>query len=135
MQDRPSPDVLLEAVAGFLAGDVQAAITDKGLQFRVLIAANLAGVVAREIREMEPQSQAEAARLMKLLGREGGPPAELGERIGAIREMNGELARLIRGRGLNADQLREAMAHCKQTLQEKLEVANPRFDLNQQIEQ
>ena len=49
MQDRPDLPALLAAVARFLQKDVQPQIADKGLGFRVLIAAHLCGVIG-EVR-------------------------------------------------------------------------------------
>lgn len=46
--DSPGADVLAGGVAKFLVGAVVPAIDDRGLAFRVRIAAHLAGVVARE---------------------------------------------------------------------------------------
>ena len=58
MQDRPSKEALLDAVATFLLEKVRPAIADPGLGFRVLIAANLASVAASEIRSEGTQDAA-----------------------------------------------------------------------------
>ncbi len=51
MQLRPDHATLLDAVAQFLLSEVSASLeANKALQFRVLIAANLANVVANELR-------------------------------------------------------------------------------------
>ena len=49
MQDRPDKLSLLTAVAQLLSKQVAPAVEDRALRFRVLIAANVVGVVAREI--------------------------------------------------------------------------------------
>ena len=49
MQDIPDKATLLASVRRFLKADLAAGIADPGLRFRVLIAANLLGVVEREL--------------------------------------------------------------------------------------
>ena len=67
MQNRPDKTDLLEAVARFLERDVKPAIKDPSLAFRVLIAANLAAVVAGELRVEDAATGAELDRLRALL--------------------------------------------------------------------
>ncbi|MGV3623098.1 MAG: DUF6285 domain-containing protein [Archangium sp.] len=117
MQDRPDHPTLLDAIATFLMGDVAPKLeADKALQFRVLIAANLATVVANEARTAGERSSAETSRLVKLLGHEG-----------ALSELNAELAKKLRaGEALNA----ETLEHLLKTARETLAVTNPRFELD-----
>src|SRR4051812_30641733 len=90
MQDRPAKEVLLDAIASFLLTQVKPAISDPALGFRVLIAANLATVVASEIRSGDEQNAAERERLRALL------PEVQGE----VPALNAALAsRLREGRG------------------------------------
>jgi len=135
MQDRPDKDVLLDAMATFLLTQVRPAISDPGLSFRVLIAANLANVVANEIRSEEEQDVAELTRLRDLLPEIRVAPD--GTRAGthqAIRTLNKALAERLQAGGFDAAGLSRATAHVKQTLLEKLAVNNPRFETALEIE-
>lgn len=135
MQDRPSKEVLLDALAGFLLQQVRPAISDPGLSFRVLIAANLATVVAGEIRSEETQDTAELARLRALLPQVEVQPGTTREELHAcIRTLNAALAKQLRSGAFNAAQLAQATSHVKQTLLEKLAVNNPRFETGLDIE-
>lgn len=137
MQDRPDRSTLLEAVAQFLLSEVQPALTDKRLGFRVLIAANLASVVAAELRTEEERSIAELSRLQALLpGRLEGEPRMLpaGRRAQALAELNHELARRLRTDRVTPEEMVPTLVHIKQTLLETLEVVNPRFDTSPEIE-
>lgn len=117
MQDRPDHPTLLDAIASFLMGDVAPKLeADKALQFRVLIAANLATVVANEARTGDARAAAETERLVKLLGHDGPLP-----------ELNRELAAKLR-----AGQLVDAatLEHLLQTAKDTLAVTNPRFEVD-----
>lgn len=126
MQDRPDKAALLEAIAAFLMGEVGPRVSDKALGFRVLIAANLAQIVAAECRAEDACARAELDRLAGLLGEEAVAPARA--RSGAERDRAIEALerRMLELDGSPGGPL---WAHVKQTLAEKLRVANPRFDL------
>ena len=100
---------------------------DKALQFRVLIAANLATVVAGEIRTGSTREAAEAARLRRLLGpltptlSPGGVEGE---------QLNRRLADALRNNEFSPEQLDLALEHLLATARETLEVTNPRFELS-----
>jgi hypothetical protein len=118
MQTRPDHPTLLEAVGAFLLGELSPKLEgDKALQFRVLIAANLVGMVANELRTQGERGASELARLRALLGRGDG---ELGA-------LNAELALRLR-EGTLAPGL--ALEHLFTTARETLAVTNPRFDLD-----
>jgi hypothetical protein len=125
MQDRPDKEVLLDAVASFLVQQVRPAIADAGLNFRVLIAANLAGIVATEIRTGDAQDLAENERLRALL-------PDLG--AAGTRELNRVLTDRIRSGAFDDAAIVGVTAHVKQTLMEKLAVTNPRFETMLDIE-
>ena len=64
MADDPQKQVLLDGVARFLVEQVLPATTDKGLAFRVRIAAHLLGIVSREVQagvDEDPAAVAAAA--------------------------------------------------------------------------
>jgi hypothetical protein len=133
MQDRPEKEVLLDAIANFLINQVRPAISDPGLNFRVLIAANLAVIAAAEIRGEETQDPAELNRLRALLA-DVPPVGDLTTRTGryeATRALNHALAEQLKAGKVGYAQ---ATAHLKQTLIEKLAVNNPRFETALEIE-
>lgn len=136
MQDRPDLPALLTAVARFLQKDVQPQIGDKGLGFRVLIAAHLCGVAAAEAAGAEAEDGAQLARLVALLpeAHEGPLPAGESARRALILRLQGELARRLRAGALDDATQTAARAHVLATLREKLRVVSPRFDLSAEIE-
>ena len=125
MQNRPDHSTLLDAIASFLMGDLVPKLeADKALQFRVLIAANLATVVASELRTEPVRLASELARLRALPLTPALSPLAQGEG-----ELNRELAARLRKGELSA----EVLEHLIATARETLEVTNPRFDLSDEI--
>jgi hypothetical protein len=124
MQNRPDHSTLLDAIASFLMADVAPKLeADKALQFRMLIAANLATVVAGELRTHSTRLSAERARLQKLLE----------SRSDDLEGMNRQLSVSLRKNELSPDQLTRALDHLLATARETLEVTNPRFDLSDDV--
>lgn len=134
MQDSPSKTELLQAVAKFLSEDLRGAVKDQALAFRVLIAANLVQIVATEIEAEEKHDAAELSRLFTLLRASGEPATTASDRRGQIRGLNEQLAAKIRAGSLDATPGGGAWQHVQETLREKLQVDNPRFDLKKEIE-
>ena len=133
MQDRPEKEVLLDALANFLIQQVRPAVSDPGLNFRVLIAANIAMQVAAEIRGEESQDAAELTRLRELLS-DVPVSSDLTTRSGqqvATKALNQALAERLKTGSVD---FAKATAHLKQTLIKKLAVNNPRFDTALDIE-
>lgn len=147
MHDRPDKTVLLAAVAKFFAKDVQPLLAepspgDKGMAFRALIAANLAQIVASEIATEEAHDAAQLARLQAIYsnfgcnpGPEPGPnpgqaPTGTRERQQAIRSLSQRLSEEIRTLRIDVSPGSAAFAHVEASLQERLQVVNPRFDLS-----
>jgi len=137
MQDRPTKTELLDALAEFLMREVRPHVSDPAVKFRVLIAANLASIVANENRLEDAQDAAQLHRLRLLMpdmpietedapGREG--------RLQTIETLNAELAVRVRGGRLNDAQRAAVWVHLGETLREKLAVVNPRFDMSPTIE-
>ncbi len=137
MQQRPTKPALLQAIARFLISEVYPNVPDKRLNFRVLIAANLANMVAAEMDSEPALIEAEMARLAELmpdaLGRHGIPQSDL-EAFRLLSELNRELAARVRQRRLSPAEKRRAWAHVKETLIRTLAVDNPRFDTAPEIE-
>lgn len=126
MQNRPDRPTLLDAVASFLLSDVSPKLEgDKALQFRVLIAANLAGVVAGELRTHEARLAAEVTRLKALLHRPDAPVDEA-----SLEALNRELVQRIRGGAASGEAFAKALEHLLATARETLAVTNPRFELD-----
>ena len=130
MQDLPDKQTLLAGVARFLEGEVRPAVTDRGLAFRIRIAAHLLGVVAREVTHEEAHDRAELDALCALLGREGSVPSGAGDRSDAIREAREALSGAIRAGEVSDG---DAVAGLLELLATKLSVSNPRFDLTREL--
>lgn len=134
MQNRPDHPTLLDAVAQFLLAEVSPKLeADKALQFRVLIAANLANVVANELRSETTRFEAETSRLKALLPDEAKAlpldSTDRTARLEALETLNRTLSKKLRDGALNAEQLTQTLEALFATAKETLEVTNPRFDL------
>ena len=122
MQTRPDHPTLLDALSSFLMADVAPKLEgDKALQFRVLIAANLATVVAGELRTHGTRLSHEGARLSALLGAPTTPTTDA-----QLEALNRELSARLRKGELVDD---ATLEHLLATARETLEVTNPRFEL------
>ena len=124
MQDRPTVDELLEAVASFLHGDVMSNTSGR-VNFHARVAGNVLQMLRRELTEMEGQLSREWAGLDVLLGVDP-LPASRDETRRATIKRNDVLAQRVRdGFGDDeADRLR-LMAHFRATIHDKLVVSNP----------
>ncbi|MCB9547890.1 MAG: hypothetical protein H6706_18885 [Myxococcales bacterium] len=129
MSETPDAPALLDALAGFLADQVQPAVTDPRLAFRVRVAAYLTGVLAREARLGPGHATAEAGRLAALLDRPA-PPAGGPDLDAWLEAANADLAAHIRQAGASAD----VRAHLFATLRETLAINQPGFDLRLDVE-
>jgi Domain of unknown function (DUF6285) len=109
-QDRPDAAELLEAVAEYLFAELRPEVPSEQ-RFRVLVAANVCAVVAREIRAGDGPALADDELFRELLGGEGGAP-ELSRRI-REGDFDSDLDRL-------ADRLAEHV-------ERKLDVARPGY--------
>lgn len=124
MLERPDEPALLEALAKFLIADLQPAVKDKKLAFRVLIASHLATTLANQLRGQAERQGAELGRLRELLGRGDG----------TARELNAALAEKLRRGSLSAEDFEKTSAVLRQNLQDALAVVNPTFDTSAEIE-
>jgi len=123
MQDPPEKEMLLAAVARFLAEEIRPVVTDARLNFRVLVAAHLAMTVANECRTGSADQAAELVRLRAFYPGTDAPLAEMNTRLAKdVRE--GEVC-------IDDERLRD---HVKKTLLAKLTVNSPRFDTSPEIE-
>ena len=125
-QDRPSAAELLEAVAEYLFGELRPEIP-REQRFRVLVAANVCAVVARELRAGEAPLRADLALFDELLGREPTDPPDDPQRLAAaVRAAEGELAARLR-RGELDGRLDELGERLGEHVRRKLEVARPGY--------
>jgi hypothetical protein len=122
MQEKPNKEELLAAISAFLMAELKPVITDARLSFRVLIAANLAQIVANELQKGPLKDAAELARLKQLL-----PDLSSND----LRVLEGELAARLRDGRVD---LKAARAHLRETLRDQLAVNNPFFDTRAEIE-
>lgn len=138
MQDRPDKAALLDAVARFLLSELRPHVADPALNFRVLIAANLASVVAKETRLEEAHDSAQLQRLQLLL-----PDVDVAEqansrrsadRTAALKTLDSMLAERVREGGFDDSEMGAVWCHVTETLREKLSVVNPRFDTTMVLE-
>jgi hypothetical protein len=114
LHDRPTAAELVEAVREYLERDVMQN-TEGRTAFHARVAVNVLGMVERELALGEAQDEAEHARLVALLGHDG-----------TVQELTEELARSIRDGTLDAS-WSDTVAHVRETVRAKLEVANPRY--------
>ncbi len=124
MQDRPTYDELLAAVERFLSQEIVPNM--EGVRrFHARVAANVLGIVRRELEREEEQLAAEWAGLDGLLG-PGKPPegrAALREAVGARKA---DLCERIRAGEADAEPFREAViSQVRRTIRDKLLVSNP----------
>src|SRR5262245_63816345 len=109
MQTRPDQSTLLEAVSTFLLEEVAPKLKDeKALAFRLMIAANLANIVATELRTQDERFSHEARRLKALLPGVADEAklwsSKSHERTEALTALEKELAARLRSGKVKADE-------------------------------
>lgn len=131
MQDRPSATELLAAVRDFLQQEIIPTLDDHRQKFRTLVAANVLGVVTRELQGEEERLRAEWTRLVALdhtSAVKPAPPATLDGLRVEIDARKRSLCERIRAGEADAGPWRyDVLAYLHWSLEEKLRVANPRF--------
>lgn len=127
MQDRPTYSELLEAVQHFIETDAVPAL-DGPKKFHARVAANVLAIIRRELENDEVQSRAEWARLDALMGSAEPRPDQRTAVARRLRERTEELCERIRRGDADGGAWRAAvLAHLRQTVTDKLAVANPKF--------
>jgi hypothetical protein len=133
MQERPNKSALLMSIARFLLEEARPALTDPRLNFRALIAANLAGIVANELATDDEHITRELERLRPVVPDVGaGPTPDL--RREALLEANARLARWLREGEPTETDIARVAGVLRETLKDKLSVDNPRFDTSLDVE-
>ena len=127
MQDRPTSVELLEAAADFVDSELVPAIQG-ARQFQARVVANVMRIVAREIKLEDPLVRGEVKALARLLGRDAPHLHSLDDLRAAAASMGEELTAKIRaGAADTGDWRREVLAVVRQSVEDKLRIANPRY--------
>jgi len=128
MQDRPTVLELLAAVRDFLEDDLVPTLEGRR-RFHALVAANVVGVIERELAGEEDQLARQWDRLAELFGLEPSTrPQAVSALRAAVRDLETRLAERIRtGEAEGGELAARIRAHVRATVLEKLDVANPRF--------
>jgi hypothetical protein len=116
MQDRPTAPELLDAVAEYLFAELRPEVPREH-RFKVLVAANVCAVVAREIRAGDEPDRRDLELFNELLGGE----------VGDVREAAAKLSRRLRSGELD-DRIDELAPRLEEHVRRKLEVARPGYD-------
>ena len=131
MREYPDDSALLDALSAFLEGPIrEATAADAALSFRARIAAQLARVVAADLRTRSERVRADLEGLAALL-----PEIEVeGTEAERARALNRALARLIRDGRIGGEALARARAEVLRSLAADLAVSSPRFERSFDIE-
>jgi hypothetical protein len=116
MQDRPTAPELLESVAEYLLAELRPEVP-REQRFKVLVAANVCAVVAREIRAGEIPDRQDLALFNELLG----------EETDDVHAAAAELSRRLRAGELD-DRIDELTPRLEEHVKRKLEIARPGYD-------
>jgi Domain of unknown function (DUF6285) len=124
MHDRPNPDEIVAAVRDYLERELIPTLADPRLRFQTLVAANVLGIVERQLQGEEAQLLAEAT----MLPTAGAVPQRLSELRQAVRAGNQRLCEQIRNGDFDEpEHFRALSLQLRQPVIEKLKVANPRY--------
>jgi alcohol dehydrogenase class IV len=127
MQDRPTSVELLEAAADFVDREVVPAI-EGARQFHARVVANVMRIVAREIKLEDPLVRSEVKALARLLGHDAPHLHSLDDLRAAAAGMGEELTAKIRaGEADEGARRGEVLAVVRQSVEDKLRIANPRY--------
>jgi hypothetical protein len=116
MQDRPTAPELLDSVAEYLFAELRPEVP-REQRFKVLVAANVCAVVAREIRAGEEPDREDLELFNEILGEESAD----------IHAAAAELSRRLREGELDA-RIDELAPRLEEHVRRKLEVARPGYD-------
>jgi hypothetical protein len=124
-QDRPTAPELLESVAEYLFAELRPEVP-REQRFKVLVAANVCAVVAREIRAGEGPTREDLALFRELLGEPGEAPESSEELAAEMGRAGQALARRLRAGELD-DRLAELAPKLAGHVRRKLEIARPGY--------
>jgi hypothetical protein len=126
MQERPDAAELLEAVAEYLFAELRPEVP-REQRFRVLVAANVCAVVARELRAGEAPDREDLELFGELLGERPEPATDPDALTQQARGLAAELAKRLRSGELD-DRLDELTPQLAEHVRRKLQVARPGYD-------
>lgn len=127
MQDRPTYAELLDAVRHFLETDVVPRL-EGPKKFHARVAANVLAIVERELKLEDAQLRDEYTRLARLLDSSQPAPTEREALRSAITTATKDLcARIAAGQADEGTWRAAVLTHARETVREKLAVANPRL--------
>jgi hypothetical protein len=118
-QDQPTSAELLDSVAEYLFGELRPEVP-REQRFKVLVAANVCAVIAREIRAGDAPDREDLALFNDLLGDE----------IEDVHAAAVELSRRLRAGELD-DRIDELSPRLEEHVRRKLEIARPGYEQGQ----
>ena len=124
MQDRPTIDELLEAVAGYLRDDVMVNTTGR-TNFHGRVAMNAVEMLRREISTIEDHYAREWNGLDHLLGVEPMPPHLAAMRESLLARNRALSTRIREGDADSGDFRHQVVNHLRKEIHDKLVVSNP----------
>lgn len=128
MQDRPTATELLQAVQAHLGRNVVPALPEPGLRFRTLVAANVLGIISRELKLASAQTADEWRRLSSLLQLRSTLPVTTDAQASEVVMMRQRLCAVIEEGEYDEPHLwQRLLDHCLRTAEEKLAISNPDF--------
>jgi hypothetical protein len=116
MQDRPTAPELLDSVAEYLFGELRPEVP-REQRFKVLVAANVCAVVAREMRAGDRPVAEDLALFSELLG----------EDTSDVHDAAAELSRRLRTGELD-ERIEELVPRLEEHVRRKLKIARPGYD-------
>lgn len=125
MQDRPTAVELLRAAREFCERDLMPELTGRR-QFHTRVLMNVLSILEREWEGEEDALRAEWRRLGLLLDDDAPEPNSTRELADVVKERNKQLSERIRSGALD-DRWDETLALLRETVAEKLAIANPRY--------
>jgi hypothetical protein len=125
VNDRPTSVELLRAVERFLQNDAVPSLSGPR-RYHARVAANVVAIVAREIETEENHLRGEWERLGRLLDLDEAPPGEReARRAGVVARTEALVQRIRSGDGDSGPWRDSLLAHLRQTVLDKLDVARP----------
>jgi hypothetical protein len=125
VQDRPTAIELLIAIRDFLEQEIAPELTGR-TRFHMRVVHNLLNTLERELAHEEAAVVAEWGRLASLLDGARDRPSTFEGLRADVRTLNTELSAKIRSGEIDV-RWDEALAALRDTVREKLEIANPNY--------
>ena len=127
MFDHPTAAELIAAARMQLEQQVIPSIAEPRLRFQTLVAANVLAIVERELAAGEAYMAAAWRRAADLEGGDAGQPAREGLRAATAAQAQRLCQSIRAGEYDDGPRRQMLLTHLRQTAEEELAVANPRF--------